>query len=335
MDLSKIIEDYYRIPVENITRLEFGFSNINYEISSYGKSYICRISPQNKIGHIKMELDILSKLNSNIDFSIPYSIKAKNNRDFVNINGSIITLFKKIEGENASLYKNRLEKFQEDFAKKTAKLHIALSKIELFQRKYDHVHAVNSYNKIFKSYFYSKNQDAWQKLITSIYPNLIQESEKYIFYLNNSKNEFEMIHTDLRLENLILKDNKIVGIVDFDDVLFGLQSYDLSKIMIDVFGKKHNNHSSIENIIDIDNFESFFSTYLEINCTKSINFIQQVVELSNLIAIQVLSIAGRNPDFNPKKRVESIKTYSNILSTLSRKENLDKLIYRLKMIQHK
>jgi Ser/Thr protein kinase RdoA (MazF antagonist) len=197
---------------------------------------------------------------------------------------------------------------------------------------YTHENAVFSYADIFNEYYSSTNPNSWQRAMMRKEPNIISETESYVSYFRKL-GDTKLVHTDLRLENLLLNNNKVVGIVDFDDILLGSQAYDLSKIMIDVFGRRCSNSSDIEQIIDIDGFEKFVTTYCDTMKSNSPDFMRQIVDLSKLTAIHVLSLTGRDPDFSTKERFKTIKTYSSILRALSRDENLSKILSTLEKIQ--
>jgi Ser/Thr protein kinase RdoA (MazF antagonist) len=333
LSLERVIEEEYDVPVDSMYEILFGFSNKNFGIVSGNNKYVCRLSPQSKAGHIDMELGVLSRLSSSIEgFKVPKNIKTVNGGEYLIKGDTVITLFDHIEGENASLYRDKLESFQEDFAKKVARLHTSLSDVRTFPLIYTHENAVFSYADIFNEYYSSTNPNSWQRAMMRKEPNIISETESYVSYFRKL-GDTKLVHTDLRLENLLLNNNKVVGIVDFDDILLGSQAYDLSKIMIDVFGRRCSNSSDIEQIIDIDGFEKFVTTYCDTMKSNSPDFMRQIVDLSKLTAIHVLSLTGRDPDFSTKERFKTIKTYSSILRALSRDENLSKILSTLEKIQ--
>jgi Ser/Thr protein kinase RdoA (MazF antagonist) len=127
LSLERVIEEEYDVPVDSMYEILFGFSNKNFGIVSGNNKYVCRLSPQSKAGHIDMELGVLSRLSSSIEgFKVPKNIKTVNGGEYLIKGDTVITLFDHIEGENASLYRDKLESFQEDFAKKVARLHTSL-----------------------------------------------------------------------------------------------------------------------------------------------------------------------------------------------------------------
>lgn len=338
LNLHSAIESNYGITVDSLCRIPFGYTNKNFNMTSGAENYICRVSPANKMSHLRMESEVLDNLGpKNLGFAVPKKIKAKSGKDFAPLEGEkgIITLFEYIPGYNATdnVSYAQKEEFHNDFAKCVGKLHSALSTVKIGQNEHTHKNLIQSYKDKFRQYAAIPASLEWQQLLNREIPILMNETEKYQDYFREISNP-EIVHTDLRLENIMAKDSKVSGIVDFDDVLFGRQAYDLSKIMIEVFGYKDSHSSKLAQLINLDGFGEFVRVYNKNRrITTSQTLVKEVADLATLPSVHVLSLVGRDPDFDDSERTKNVAWYSNAVRVMKNKENLQTIRSKLKQIK--
>jgi Ser/Thr protein kinase RdoA (MazF antagonist) len=340
IDLPNILNDLYKIPVDSIDRIPFGYTNQNYTILSGNDRYVARISSSSKIEQLKFELYVLNQLkNYNLGFYTPTPLKTKFNTDFVVLDGGdkVLTVFHYIPGNRASelwKYPFTLKKFSWDFGMKVGKLHSAFSGIGVpnGMKPRTHEQLIHEYLDKFQHYkFLFKKQrcgnesvksNKWLKLLVDKIQLPVDESIKYLNYFT-SLGERRITHTDLRLENILAKNENITAILDFDEIVLSDFAYDISKILVEVYSDKKHVVKNIKDLIDIDGFLSFLRPYIKTRGKRKKEFLYRVIDLLNLPALHVLSIVGRDPDFDENERIKNILWYTNFITIMKGENNTD------------
>lgn len=324
--LKSILGEFYNIKVRKSEKVQIGYSNENYVVYSKNKTkYMLRISPFYRIEHLWLESYILNNLrNFKLSFEIPHIIKTFNNKYFLRIGNQAFTLFKFIPGTKASRNYLKKESFIFDLANKTGMLHHYLSKIKIQNTKFGHEYLINSYFDRFKFYEDSavSPNNEWKHLLLERMSFIKKELVKYKEYYEKFPFLRKFVHTDLRLDNILLKNGKISAILDFDDILIGDQAFDLASMFVEIFADHNVLSNKLINFVNINGFVKFIKEYIKTRKTKNRkSFIGRVINLLNLQALQVLSIVGRDPDFDEKQRIKNIIWYSNFIRVMNNKDN--------------
>ena len=246
----------------------------------------------------------------------------------VRIKDHIITMFDFIESrEVSSGDKTReLHKFSSFLGEKIGILHKTFMQIKIPYTNFTHFNLIDSYDNKFRFYKicnYSPH-DEWRKILLPYMKIIFEEISKYKKYYTHFSNP-ELIHTDLRIDNFIIRNNKITGIVDFDDIVMGDHAFDLASILIeDYTDKKVLSDDVSEMMTNIEDFLILLQKYSEIQ--KNIfrkDFLNRLINLLNLQCLQVLSIVGRDIDFNENDRIKNAVWYSNFIKIMNDKKNIE------------
>jgi Ser/Thr protein kinase RdoA (MazF antagonist) len=336
-NLKEILNNFYGIKPKSIKKIPYGYTNVNYLIiSGNGKKYIARFSPLYREKRILLESYILKKLNGyKLGFLVPKIITTLSNEYFKKIGNYILTLFQYIEGSIASKLRRSLlneEDISCELGKLVGILHNAFCKIKIPKTKFTHLELINSYTDKFNSYF-SNLDSEWKQLLFKERAYLIREISKYKKYYTNFKLPQTFIHTDIRLDNIVLqnRNRKILALLDFNDVLIGDQAFDPASIFVEVYADHNVFSKKLTDFVNIEGYKKFINEYTNVRKIENRkSFIKRVITLLNLQALQVLSIVGRDPDFNEKLRVKNVIWYSNFFHSMNNEKNIAFLKAKMK-----
>lgn len=217
MDRIKILRNSPRV-----TRLSKGYSpDEKYVVMDEdGNKYLLRISDMERYYRKKEEFKVLSDIRKYKVHS-PQPIDLGILKEF----DICYSIFSYIEGEDA---KNSIRSFKEqeqyEIGIEAGK---DLSRIHQHSAPYDvrnwHERSIQKHNRYLKEYkkcgIKINNDDKVMSFIESNY-----------HYLKNRPNQFQ--HDDFHLENIILKDKKYVGVIDFDNYDWGDPFHDFVKVAL-------------------------------------------------------------------------------------------------------
>jgi len=219
-----VCKEYDLGKFKKLKLFDIGVVNYNYSIKTNKGNFVVRVLTRKpKI----VEMNVLEHLGKkNLPYKIPIPIKNRKGKYFFEINSNNnLWVYRFIEGKKPS--KNFLRKNFYKFAKILALYHKAISDFRvkekgesLFDKK-----LVESYKKLSRKF--SKNR----------YDKLFKENVNFfITEMNNLKGykikyRTLMNHNDLHPENVLIKNNKIVGIIDFDNLTPAPRVFDVSRTM--------------------------------------------------------------------------------------------------------
>lgn len=334
-NLKEALNDFYAIKSRNIKEILHGYTNRNYlVISKNGEKYVARISPLYRKKRVWLESYVLDRLNSyELEFLVPRIITTSSNEYFITIGNLILTVFQYIEGIIASKLRSSLlgkEKFSYDLGKSVGNLHNTLCKIRIPKTKFTHLKLISSYFNKF-DYYFSNLDSEWKYLLLKERDLLTNEISKYKNYYNNFKYLQTFVHTDIRLDNIMFRNRKISAILDFNDILIGDQAFDLASIFVEIYTDHNVVSKKLTDLADIEGFMKFVKAYLNIRKIENKkSFILRVINLLGLQALQVLSIVGRDPDFDERERIKNVIWYSNFIHIINNKNNASLLKLSMK-----
>ena len=330
--LAKILENLYGLEIVYLEKIKTGFTNKNYYVSTNtNEKFIVRVSPLSRMKHLWLEIYVLNKLKGKIPLEVPEPFISKINTYNVRVGNNLVTVFKFIEGKAASsiISARNLEicRFSKNLGRVVAILHEELSRINIPNTSFTHQRLISSYYDLFKFYtvcsYYP--HDAWRKELLKKMNIILKVLYKYIDYYDNLRRQM-FIHTDIRMDNLIVRDKKIVGIIDFDDIMVGDEAFDLASILVEIYSDKKTISEKVLDIVNLDDFLVMLKEYLkQRKIIRKEEFIQRVVNFINLQILQVLSIVGRDIEFDEKERMNNVLWYLNLLELLDKEENLKKM----------
>lgn len=206
MDIKEIIENEFALKVNSIVVLGQGLDSIAYLVNS---EYIFKMSKHNEAKcNLKKEIEVLNYLRGKITLQIPniefYSEKYSL-CGYKEIEGDILTpdMYNKMTGSE----QDRLASCIAQFLKELHSL--PLPKIEDLE-----VDVIEDY------------QNDYEELRKNVYDILPIKSKQYIDDLFKrvlgderiTKYTKALCHNDLSCNHVIVKNNKVVGIIDFGDV---------------------------------------------------------------------------------------------------------------------
>lgn len=332
MNLSEIVEQSYGIRVLKSEPISIGYTNKNYLIDTNNGSYVLRLSPSYKIPHLPYESYVLDRLqNFDTTFKVPRKVNTRG-KDFIPLeDGRAITLFEFIPGSVIStFYADHVDIkiLSRNLGIKVGELHDCLSNITPFSEFTQDI-MLRQYFMAFESYKHRQTRKRWEIILNNFFEIILDELRRYIFHIRNPQKQ--IVHTDLRLENILFSGNEIVGILDFDDIFTGNQIYDLSKIFIENYSY-HAISPNPEESFDIDSFREFLGEYIERRKMNSRMVIYSIADFLTLPAIHVLSIIGRDEDFDDNLRVKNIERYITILQMFRDRKNINWFLSSLECV---
>jgi len=326
--LIRVIEDSYGCPVNNLIPIPWGYTNQNYHVLTEGKRYIARVSPSVKIDHLPYESCVLSQLlQSDMNFRVPQKVKVRDG-DFVIIDedGRAVTLFDFIPGNlmlNSWRYPFNRNGFSRDSGAKAGELHSALAQVNVPTSDFTHEQLVQRYLSLFENYRSLKPKERWEHLIVGRIEMVIEETLRYLAYFRSLGYQRSIVHTDLRLENFIGEEERLVGILDFDDILVGDQAYDPSKVLKETYCDRDRIPEDPRDTFDISGFRLFTEGYLTQRGLEREQFIDRVIEFLSLPALHVLFGINRDPDFDNDIRAGLVNWNLRFIELLRRRENVE------------
>ena len=205
-----------------VTGLSKGYSpDEKYVVTDNGRNhYLLRISDIERYDRKKSEFQVLSDIRK-------YNVLSPEPIEFgmIEESGICYSVFSYLEGEDAKSMLPTLNKLEQyeigiEAGKELSRIHLhpAPSSIRSWQERIIHKHKryLEGYKKCGIKI---KNDDQIMAFIESNY-----------HYLRNRPNQLQ--HDDFHLENIILKDTKYAGVIDFDNYDWGDPYHDFVKVAL-------------------------------------------------------------------------------------------------------
>lgn len=269
-ELDRTIKKYALGELIDVRDLSDGYINRSVYVSTTVGEYVLRVSHASKIEKdIAFETDVLRKLRQTPAGNFVVDIiETPDGSPFVTRDGHIYTLFKFARGDD---FYSRWDRhnpdthFIESLGEKCAILHTSLSSIDLPNTTKEPL-----------SVRLSKYLSDLESLGLSVgsYRPLIDLSEGH-----------SLVHTDLRIRNFIVNASDISTILDFDDIAYGNQLYDLAWTIKECFSLQWNG-SQLTPIINIEATKLFLRLY-QANAEGKVNT-EDIVRLMTLACLRTL-----------------------------------------------
>jgi len=256
-DVEKICEIYDLGKVKNFKLIKHGLINYNYELVVDKGIFIIRVLGRKleswKRKKLKLEFLILQHLKrERFPYKFPFPIKNKKGVIITNINKNDLWVYKKIDGEKIRSRQWRHVKEQIKalafYDKYAEQLIVKSYDLENFEdergwllHKYKLMREVKPKNKTDKIML---------KNIT-FFENLLKKVTKIKFDENPI-----VIHGDFHLGNCLFKKDKILGILDFDNVKYSPRVFDLAYAIRVICTKKRKLNKKLMNKV-IEEYQKY------------------------------------------------------------------------------
>jgi len=218
-EIIKILGNWDIGKIKGIKKAKLGLVNHNWLIQTDKGKFVLRgVSKDRKIKQLEFELNYLLKLQKKFNYKIPTPIPTKNNKYLVKVKNNNLWLYKFIEGKV-------LWQFDKPKLKKAAKMiadyHKVLEKLRMRHKKLSDPllqkqllnEANSNIKKIKKKKIISKADKIYLKEIIKLKTLIKNLKDKKCKKLKQYS-----IHRDLGPENILWKNNKISGVIDFENV---------------------------------------------------------------------------------------------------------------------
>ncbi|MFH1427414.1 MAG: homoserine kinase, partial [Patescibacteria group bacterium] len=217
------LRDNYNLDIIKVEHLKSGVMNDNYLVEDIEENrYIFRVYNYKKIEEVKFEIEILNYLN-NTDFPNPIVLVAANKDAVLEFNNKPAIIYKFIPGD---FIKNITPELLFQTGQMSGKLHKVLHDYQpkIYKPTWDPEDlkrlADNNREEIIK-----RNFPRAEELMDFVQTELA----KYNFPESLPKG---ITHQDIKPENIIVDNNLITGIVDFDNSYYGQLLHDITTTII-------------------------------------------------------------------------------------------------------
>ncbi len=241
-DFKNILDNYNIGQYKNHKYLKDVLENDVYILRTNKGKYILKVLMEINRKHMREQLELIDFLYSK-KVPVVKNIKDKKGNEIIKYNIKDIIIQSFIEGKHKDDFNNSLTK---DIAKKVGQMHKILLKSKFgIQKKKDHIYKKRNINSI-KKYELDKIQ-------SNLFKNLNN--------IDKSKLKKARIHSDLSEPNLLIKNNKLNAIIDWDDSDYDYLVYEISiflahscvkgdkiyKDKIKIFLKEYQKHIKLNN----------------------------------------------------------------------------------------
>ena len=327
--LNEIISLWDIGEVLSYKRAKKGVVNTNWIIKTTKGRYILRkVIKEKKLSDLKFELEYLDYLkNKEFPYKVPYPIKTKSNRFFVQKKGSFFWVYKFIEGKD-------IKRFGYPELRECAKMMAVYHKIieksnlnnkkgegDVFNRKPVLKELEDFYLKALKESQQDRKDKIFLKEASLLIPLLKSLNGK-----DYSKIPKYPLHRDINPENTLWRNKELIGVIDFENV--GSQN---DTIMKDVAGMLQYScrDKRIRHKLDIKLARFFLKEYKKNHplSNKEIKFIPDIVIAG---AIEDFSYAYWMLIHDPERaKLYRLKLYSKVAQWYNK--NKEEIIKKLSL----
>ena len=230
IEATKICEDYDLGKLKGLKKFIGGDVNENYELITNQGNYVIKILSKRKEirewleSQLKLEFRLLEFINKkSFDYEVINPLKNKQNKKISTFNKNKFWVYKKINGQP----KNK--KTEEDYlemVKCIAKYHKLVS-------KFKHNEKIRRKDWILEKYAEMSKVKPKNKIDKLMLEN-IKDFERILKNLLNMKirkKDCLINHMDFHPGNFIFREDKVIGIIDFDNVEYSQKTMDLATII--------------------------------------------------------------------------------------------------------
>lgn len=202
-DANKILQNYNLGEVSTTKRLTSGFANINYKIKTTKGNFLFRICAEKSLKEIQYEIKVMNELRR-IKFPTAFPIKRKDEQFINKTKFGEVVIYDFAVGEEPKVN----EKTAKEIAKAVAKLNTLKN-----WKKLQKGNAINL--KLCKDNI--REFDSAKNKYSEIFEYFKEETE-FLSKPLKEKIPQGLVHGDIFSDNTKFKGNKLVAILDFEEV---------------------------------------------------------------------------------------------------------------------
>ena len=217
VDFENILKKYNLGQYKSNKHLDWALANTVYLLKTTKSKYILKVCEQSPKGLVKFQIDIINYLNKK-GLPVAVTLNTKTKRKFIHYNGKLILIQKFIEGKHP-------KKINEELIKEIANLFGLMHK-HLLRLKLKGKHTCLNHFKP-SPYKVGRTPEI----------NFRKEEKDLIKHLQKIKRNNTrrcIIHSDLRDINLLVENNKVKAIIDWDDAHEDYLAYDIGVFLLDL-----------------------------------------------------------------------------------------------------
>jgi homoserine kinase type II len=215
--LSQIADDYGLGRIVAAQGIPAGSVNTHYRLDSAKGKFLLRIDEVKSEMEVKREIDLLLYLRKH-GFPCPQLIVDRKGRQYRELAGKCVSLYKYVEGHVREAHQ------------------LTLVQIENVGRVLADLHVIGKgYKKGIENRFnFERVSDTYQEVrdrLPSYFKRIIRTLDEEVAYLEHyleSKLPKGIIHGDLFLDNILLRGEKVVAVLDFEAASRGKYIFDLA-----------------------------------------------------------------------------------------------------------
>ena len=245
-EAQKAINNYGLGLVKSVKYIESGWDNFSYDIETDKGEYILQNIAgeftKEKERNMKLQFKILEFLRrSGFKYEIPTPIKNKKGKEITAINEKRFWVYRKIPGNaNEKLADQKIR----ELAKALALYALAAKKFPKGEKSFFNYNWIKGKYESMKKIHPKNRIDRLMLKNIGFFIDLVKHLEK-IDYGDN----FIFTHADINMDNVVFRNNKVIGIIDFNNVEYAPLANDIAITIFETSIKKYNIDKKRYNLI--------------------------------------------------------------------------------------
>lgn len=228
-EAQRIATEYSLGAIKSFKPFSGGWVNYNYELETEKGSYVIRVLglgiTKDTKKRLASEFKVLSALHKNhFPYAIPYPLKNKNRSYLASTGKTLLWVYPKIKGTHIKHYNNKNIR---SIACALATYHKYVKNIEITNNR-----NIDSPKKLLEKYKEMRKQKADSERNKLMLNNidLFEKCLNKVKNINFNINKLP-IHYDFHKGNLLFNKNKVVGILDFERMLYAPRMLDIAQLI--------------------------------------------------------------------------------------------------------
>lgn len=257
---QKIANEYSFGKVKKVKYLSEGYVNYNYLFDTTKGKYSVQIIGDKldnwKKERMALQFKVLNHLvKTKFPYQVPVPVKSKTGGEIIQKDNKYLWAYPFIEGETP---KKITKKIFQDIAKLTVDYHKGVSSLGILKDNafYNGMHWLSGEYQKLKKVVPKNNLDKIMLRHVDLFENLLEQLKKIKY------GKRLITHSDINSNNIILRDGKLVGLIDFDNIMAAPRAKDFamalerntyltknwSKRKQDIFLNEYNKHIPISKV---------------------------------------------------------------------------------------
>lgn len=235
IDIIREIEKSYDLQVDSIYNLNGGFLNKKRIIESDNKKIVAKIMSLQKFDlcHLKILIPNVTQLMIYLSangLKCPNIYKTKINENYLLFDSNYVLLMSFIDGITKKCDDITFHEIY-SLGKEVAKMHLLLKKYNDFNKNYNFMNLKSVDDLLFdlNKRIHAKSHNKKYFLDISLHAKIIKD-------IRDSKLldeiEIQLIHGDLTFDNILFKNNELIGILDFELVRYNSVLQDIGRVLL-------------------------------------------------------------------------------------------------------